>query len=173
MLVANQDRRTFQPVQVAAICYRVRRASIEFLLVNTSTGKWTFPKGHLDSKLSASEAAAREAWEEAGATGRIDQTHFDFYLDTKRAFGEGYPSYEIRIAAYLLEVQSTHVPEEADRNPTWFSPGEAKKRLSERRLPKYSDDLTRIIDRAVGAVAPQKSGRRLPYVTQARPTMSR
>lgn len=171
-MLAKTARHPLQPAQVAAICYRRRRASIEFLLVNTSAGKWTFPKGRLDPKLSASEAAAREALEEAGAIGRIDAAHFDWYLDTKRTFGDGFPSCEIQIAAYLLEVTSVTAPEEADRNPTWFSPEEAKKRLSERRLPEYSNHLARIIDRAMGMVASQKSDRQIAYRSQRRSALA-
>ncbi len=172
-MLAKTARHPLQPAQVAAICYRRRRASIEFLLVNTSAGKWTFPKGRLDPKLTASEAAAREALEEAGAIGTIDAAHFDWYLDTKRTFGDGYASCEIQIAAYLLEVISVTAPEEADRNPTWFSPEEAKKRLAERRLPKYSNHLSRIIDRALGMVAPQKSERQITYGSQRRSAFAR
>ncbi len=169
--MAKTTRHTYQPAQVAAICYRIRRASVEFLLVNTSAGKWTFPKGRLDPELSASEAAAREALEEAGAIGRIEPSHFDSYLDTKRTFGDGYQSYEIRIGAYLLEVESLGTPEEADRNPTWFSPDEAKKRLSERRLPKYSNHLARIVDRAAGMVSREKQVQQIAYGSRRRSTV--
>ena len=56
------------PLQVAAICYRRRGTSVEFLLVNTNGGnKWTFPKGSTDPRLSHSQAAEREAAEEGGA----------------------------------------------------------------------------------------------------------
>jgi 8-oxo-dGTP pyrophosphatase MutT (NUDIX family) len=56
------------PVQVAAICYRTRNSAVEFLLVNTNGGnKWTFPKGSTEANLSHSQAAEREAAEEAGA----------------------------------------------------------------------------------------------------------
>jgi 8-oxo-dGTP pyrophosphatase MutT (NUDIX family) len=161
-----------QSSHVAAICYRRHRASIEFLLVNTSAGKWTFPKGRLEPGLSASEAAAREAWEEAGAIGRIELSHFDCYLDTKRILG-GYPSSEIRIAAYLMEVGSVSAPEEADRNPTWFSAEEAKKRLAERRLPKYSNHLARIVDRATSLVSRQKLDHRIEYTDRRRSAMVR
>ena len=47
--------------------HHAQNAIVEFLLVNTSSGKWTFPKGRIEPTLSASESAAREAWEEAGA----------------------------------------------------------------------------------------------------------
>jgi 8-oxo-dGTP pyrophosphatase MutT (NUDIX family) len=141
------------PVQVAAVCYRVRRSSLEILLVNTSAGKWTFPKGRTDPSLSGSESAAREALEEAGAKGRIEEQHFGSYLDKKRVLGPDSQVREIMVAVYLFEVRSMISPEEDGRNPTWFAPHEAKKRLAERRAPKYSGQITRIIDTAVELVA--------------------
>ena len=45
------------PLQVAAVCYRRRGPSIEFLLVNTNGGnKWTFPKGDPELTLSHRES---------------------------------------------------------------------------------------------------------------------
>ena len=50
------------PLQVAAVCYRRRGPAVEFLLVNTNGGgKWTFPKGAPEARLSHSQAAEREA----------------------------------------------------------------------------------------------------------------
>jgi 8-oxo-dGTP pyrophosphatase MutT (NUDIX family) len=61
------------PLQVAAVCYRRRGPSVEFLLVNTNGGnKWTFPKGDPEFSLSHGKAAEREAWEEAGVRGTIE-----------------------------------------------------------------------------------------------------
>ncbi len=144
-----QVSRTGLPVQVAAVCYRIRGLSLEFLLVNTSAGKWTFPKGRIEPSLSGPESAAREALEEAGARGRIEEAHFGWYIDTKRALGHDNRTREIVIAAYMFEVRSTVSPEEGDRNPTWFTPQEAKKRLGERRAPKYSGQLATLVDAAV------------------------
>jgi 8-oxo-dGTP pyrophosphatase MutT (NUDIX family) len=137
------------PVQVAAVCYRLHGSSVEFLLVNTSSGKWTFPKGRLCPNLSPSESAAREAWEEAGAKGRIDEAHFGHYLDTKRTMGHDSPTREVRVAAFLLEVYSTEIPQENGRNPSWFSPIQARKRLSEGRSAPYSKKIVEMIDLAL------------------------
>ncbi len=150
--LAQLARGTDLPVQVAAICYRVNGPSVEFLLVNTSSGKWTFPKGRLNPSLTASENASREAWEEAGAKGRIDGKHFGFYLDAKRTLGHDSRTRELRIAAYLFEVHSTVTPEENGRNPSWFPPQEAKKQLADGRSPRYSKRIINIIDVAVEQV---------------------
>jgi 8-oxo-dGTP pyrophosphatase MutT (NUDIX family) len=137
------------PVQVAAVCYRLNGSSVEFLLVNTSSGKWTFPKGRLCPNLSPSESASREAWEEAGAKGRIEENHFSHYLDTKRTLGHDSLTREVRIAAFLLEVHSTEDPQEGGRNPSWFSPQQARKRLAEGRPSRYSKQITKIVDAAL------------------------
>lgn len=137
-------------MQAAAVCFRVREtAAVEFLLVNTSSGKWTFPKGRIEPHLTGSESAALEAWEEAGAKGQIETAHFAWYLDTKRTLGHDNRTREILIATYLLEVHRTVVPEESGRNPSWFLPREARLRLAEMRPPRYADLLEEVIDAAM------------------------
>ena len=135
------------------MCYRVSGMSLEFLLVNTSAGKWTFPKGRISPSLSASQSAEREAMEEAGAHGQIEESHFGWYVDTKRALGHEGRVREILVAAYLLEVHGTVSPEERGRNPTWFTPQEAKRKLGERRDSKYSSQMATLVDVAVKRVA--------------------
>jgi 8-oxo-dGTP pyrophosphatase MutT (NUDIX family) len=143
---------TNHPPQVAAICYRATGASVEFLLVNTSSGKWTFPKGRLEAALSASESAAAEAWEEAGARGAIEVESFGVYVDTKRSQGSDSVR-EITIAAYLMEVHTAVVPQESGRNPSWFTAQEAKRRLSESRAEKYSRTIHKIVDAAIHRIS--------------------
>jgi 8-oxo-dGTP pyrophosphatase MutT (NUDIX family) len=122
------------PLQVAAVCYRRRGASIEFLLVNTNGGgKWTFPKGDPESDLSHGQAAEREAHEEAGVRGRIDSRHFCLYIHSKGVFWKPPGVREYVIKAFLLEVERTEEPHEESRNPTWFSPEEARKILAKGR----------------------------------------
>ena len=70
--------------QVAAICYRVRKSQIEFLLVRTRhAGRWTFPKGCAEPGLTHAQAAALEAFEEAGVHGRIEEARFTQYRHRK------------------------------------------------------------------------------------------
>jgi len=151
--LARLARGTELSVQVAAVCYRLNGPSVEFLLVNTSSGKWTFPKGRLCPSLSPSESASREAWEEAGVQGRIEESHFGHYLDTKRTLGHDSLTREVRIAAFLLEVHSTEDPQESGRNPSWFSAHQARKRLAEGRPSPYSEQIAKMIDAAVDQLA--------------------
>ena len=148
-IVTRIRRRAAAAEQAAAICYRASHSSVQFLLVNTSSGKWTFPKGRINPGMSAAESACQEAWEEAGAYGRIAERHVGYYADTKRGLGHDGASREIRIGAFLFEVETTAIPEENGRNPTWFSAREAKRQLEQGRSLEYARQITRIIDFAL------------------------
>src|SRR5947208_12888659 len=146
------------PLQVAAICYRRRGAAIEFLLVNTNGGnKWTFPKGSTDPRLSHSQAAEREAAEEAGAIGTIEPRHFHLYLHSKGVFWQPGGVQEFVVKAFLMEVHQMRKPGEAMRNPTWLSAEEAPKVLAKDREVKYARELQSVIDRALERLCPENA----------------
>src|SRR5580658_7694267 len=44
--------------QVAAVCYRMAKRGIEFLLVQTRGGRWIFPKGGVERGLTYAQSAA-------------------------------------------------------------------------------------------------------------------
>src|ERR1700685_4179406 len=99
------------PLQVAAICYRRRGDSIEFLLVNTNGGgKWTFPKGAPERTMSHSQAAEREGCEEAGVRGMIEPRHFHLYLYSKGVFWKPPGVREFVVKAFLMEVAENNHP---------------------------------------------------------------
>src|SRR6266852_3175241 len=77
-------RRLRKCEQVAAVCYRVRGGNIEFLLVQTRKERWTFPKGSAMPGLTHAQAAALEAFEEAGVHGRMEEASFTRYIQPKR-----------------------------------------------------------------------------------------
>jgi 8-oxo-dGTP pyrophosphatase MutT (NUDIX family) len=155
---ASRMPRFALPLQVAAVCYRERGSGVELLLVNTNGGnKWTFPKGDPDASLSHSAAAAREAWEEAGVRGKIEPRHFCLYLHSKGVFWKAPGVREFVVKAFLLEVERTGRPDEAMRNPRWFSPDEAKAALAKGREVKYARELQAVVDRATEEIAMLRS----------------
>jgi 8-oxo-dGTP pyrophosphatase MutT (NUDIX family) len=132
--------------QVAAVCYRVRRFRVEFLLVRTRKQKWTFPKGGVVGGLTRAQSAALEAFEEGGVHGRIERASFTRYILRKRRSSQ---ASEITVDAYLCEVLRLGTPQEANRTPTWFTAEEAQFRLREGRTSEDAVELARVIDRAV------------------------
>jgi 8-oxo-dGTP pyrophosphatase MutT (NUDIX family) len=142
--------RSALPLQVAAVCYRRRGEAAEFLLVNTNGGgKWTFPKGSPAPSLSHSQAAEREAWEEAGVRGVIEPRHFHLYLHSKGVFWKPPGVREFVVKAFLMEVTEVSQAEEPERNPTWFSAEEAGRILAKGREVKYARELQDVLDRAL------------------------
>lgn len=127
---------------VAAVPVRPRAAGgVEFLLVRTSKGdRWTFPKGGREHGETLAEAAAREAIEEAGATGRVGDepvAEYCYRTDT--------------VVAFLLEVGDTRPPAEPGRNPTWFGFEAARSKLAEGRDGDFGAQMERVLLAAVRA----------------------
>jgi 8-oxo-dGTP pyrophosphatase MutT (NUDIX family) len=147
----------FLPLQVAAVCYRKCGASFEFLLIKTTGGdRWIFPKGATARRLSHSEAAEREALEEAGVVGAIEPEHFHLYLQPKgdARLRSGVEEYVVK--AFLLEVSRTEAPLEKNRNPTWFTVDDARSALAQGRQPTYAAELHAVIDRALNRLSGEK-----------------
>jgi 8-oxo-dGTP pyrophosphatase MutT (NUDIX family) len=137
---------------VAAVCYRRAEIGVELLLVRTKDGRgWTFPKGHVKKHETPWEAAAREAREEAGVEGEIEQTPFTHYLypNTRKRFGRRPPS---RVAAFLLAVTAESRAEEGFREPRWVTPQEAVTKLGEGREPPYAEEHARAVRAALEAL---------------------
>lgn len=87
---------------------------IQVVLVTTkpkSNGNWIFPKGQVELGMTPHDSAAKEAYEEAGVTGKISPTLFDEYRHNK--WGG-----KMCVKVFLLEVTDIlqHWPEMQDRN---------------------------------------------------------
>jgi 8-oxo-dGTP pyrophosphatase MutT (NUDIX family) len=138
--------------QVAAVCYRVRNAEIEFLLVQTRNRRWTFPKGSAEPGLTHAQAAALEAFEEAGVHGRMEEAPFAQYIRRVGGSTRSSSGTELSFSAHLCEVRRLDPPQESNRNRTWFSVADTKKNLREDRDRGYGAKLARVVDRAVDRI---------------------
>ena len=154
-------RKLKQCEQVAAVCYRVRGGVIEFLLVQTGKGRWIFPKGSVEPGLTHAQAAALEAFEEAGVHGRMEEACFTRYLRRKRPkvrdSAVKSSRKDLPVNAHLCEVLRLVPPQEPNRNPSWFSAEKAKRRLQEDRAPDFGAELANVIDRAAARIRRSRS----------------
>src|SRR5579863_3687752 len=148
--------------QVAAVCYRLRHDEIEFLLVRTrGSGRWTFPKGSAEPGLTHAQAAALEAFEEAGVHGRIEEASFARYACRKR--GEVRKSSTrcaeklLQVNAHLCLVLRLSKPKESNRDRTWFPATEARRRLREGRESDEKAEFARVVDKAVARIQRSRS----------------
>ena len=140
-----------QPLQVAAVCYRHKAGSTRFLLVRTTSGRWTFPKGHLEDDLFPAQVAALEAFEESGVAGELDPRPIGTYVHRKES-PRGRGSKDVAVIAFLLEVRKSALPTESYRTPRWFTPSQAKQRLVQRRPSKYLHGIERVVDLALSEI---------------------
>ncbi len=124
--------KTFQ--QYAALPWR-RAAGIEILLITSrETQRWVIPKGWPMEDHTDAEAAAREAYEEAGIKGTMATATAGFYTYAKRVRGGG--KTRCRVDVFAMEV--TEVldlwPEAHQRRRQWFSPQDAAAYVNEPEL---------------------------------------
>jgi len=108
--------------QFAALCYRVVKDKPQVLLVSSRDSKrWIVPKGWpMDGKTPA-EAAALEAWEEAGVEGRVQDFVLGIYSYDKIMSGDH--ALPCVVAVFPLKVKrlAPEFPEANERNRKWFS----------------------------------------------------
>ncbi|HEY6303820.1 MAG TPA: NUDIX domain-containing protein [Terriglobales bacterium] len=163
--------------QVAAVCYRIRKCGIEFLLVQTRGGRWIFPKGGVEPGLTHAQSAALEALEEAGVHGRMEEIPFarffrrkpDAATTTKNARPASALSsqQELAVAVHLCEVSRLEPPQESRRNPSWFSAEKTKRRLLDDRAAEFGAELARVVDRASARIR-RLHGNSVPPSVRAR-----
>ena len=163
--VASRTRKLSKRLQgrqeVAAVCYRITLQGIQFLLVRTGGRRWTFPKGGVKTGFSYARSAALEAFEEAGVHGRIEEMPFARYQNSKGP-GKTKSARELArteppVIAHLCEVASLEAPQEVEREPTWFSPEETKRRLSKDRPGGLGGNMAAVVDRAVARITRTRS----------------
>ena len=131
----KRDTRT----QFAALPFRVSKkkggSGVEVLLVSSlDSGRWIIPKGWPMDGLTPAEAAGREAWEEAGATGRMHETCLGLYSYNKWIDEE--LTLPVIVAVFPLEVKRLHdtFPEAEKRRRKWVSLKKAAQRVDEYEL---------------------------------------
>lgn len=123
--------------QYAALCYRAKKklGTCEILLLTSrDTGRWVIPKGWPMTGKKAHAVAEREAFEEAGAKGKIDKEPLGFY-HYRKSLQTGL-KIPVRVQVHALEVEdmSRNFPEKGSRRLEWVSPAEAAARVNEPEL---------------------------------------
>jgi len=100
--------------QAGVIPFRWKKDGIEICLIRNKGGKkWKIPKGFVDPGETVHQAALKEAWEEAGLTGRL-------VGDSIGAYDYEKWDEKLTVSVYLMEV--------TDQEDEW-----EEKRFRERR----------------------------------------
>ncbi len=128
-------------LQVGALCLQADTGKV-LLVTSRGTGRWIIPKGWPMDGRSAGGAALREAWEEAGVQGKVEERPLGRYrYDKKLSRGLSAP---VEVQVHLVHVAALdkNFPERKQRQRRWFAPAEAAGLVDEpglatliRRLP--------------------------------------
>lgn len=122
--------------QTAALPWRRTPAGVVEVLLITSreTRRWVIPKGWPIKGLKSAQAAAREAFEEAGVEGQVAKKKLgDFHYDKRLASGR---VQKVRVTVYPLQVsvELETYPEAAQREKLWATPKAAADLVQEPEL---------------------------------------
>lgn len=123
--MARQDQVAAIPVRKSA------EGRLEVLLVTTrETQRWVVPKGWPLPRRPDHEAAAVEAWEEAGVRGTIERKPVGTFNYDKRQKSGLLP---VRVSAFVMEVteEASTWPEASQRRRAWFSAEDASEAVTE------------------------------------------
>ena len=111
------------------------------LITNRSRKRWVIPKGLIESNMTGSESAAKEALEEAGIEGQVSELpvcHYQF----KKWGGV------CEVDVYLMRVTRVYDqwPEDFLRNRKWLDPQVAREKLREKELQEALENLPALIN---------------------------
>ncbi len=128
---AKSDVRT----QFAALCYRIHQGEAQILLITArQSGRWIIPKGWPMDGKTPGESALAEAWEEAGAKGKVTGRSLGLFsyhkdIDTNREMPCVAMVYPVKVKSLARKF-----PEKMQRRRRWFSPNKAATKVSEPEL---------------------------------------
>lgn len=131
--------------QAAAVCCRRNAAETEVLLITgRGNDRWGVPKGTIELGENSAEAAAREAFEEAGVRGLCEPTPIGVF----HYFKSG------RIVPYEVHVHLLHVhdvtedfPEVGQRSLDWAPLRHPSGLVARHGLARLLGDLGSAVDR--------------------------
>jgi 8-oxo-dGTP pyrophosphatase MutT (NUDIX family) len=123
--------------QVGALPFVETESGVLVLLITTRRlGRWTIPKGWPKPGLSDTEAAAREAFEEAGVTGEIGTRPIAAFRYIKRLHMLSWARCTVEIYPLRALCQYLVWPEQGARRSLWIAPQQAAAKVKEAQLAK-------------------------------------
>ncbi len=132
MPAGKRDVRT----QFGALCWRIRNGKLQVLLITTRrTRRWVVPKGWPIEGATPAQAAATEAYEEAGVEGEVRDQCLGIFAYTKEMDGDDLPCV---VAVFPLKVRTVHKvwPEKDNRSRRWERPKKAARLVQEPELQR-------------------------------------
>lgn len=122
--------------QSAALPFRFDAAGLCEILLVTSlrTRRWVIPKGNVAPPLSPAFSAAKEAFEEAGVSGALEQSDIGTYRYEKQRTDGSCEPMLVRVFPLAVSDEAEEWPERTRRARRWFSIADALHAVDEPEL---------------------------------------
>ena len=123
--------------QSGVIPYRIKNGKLQILLITSRRKqRWIIPKGIIEDGLMPQESAAKEALEEAGVIGIVENESIGKYKYKK--WGG-----KVKVKVYLMVVNSLldSWDEVEYRERKWYSFNEARDLIEIKKIKKLFDRL--------------------------------
>lgn len=139
------------------------------LITSRETQRWVIPKGNPIKGLEAHEAAAHEAFEEAGVQGIPCPSSIGSYRYAKRRKGGMVRTMAVDVFPFSVTGQADEWPEQDERTCAWFTLANAAGAVEEPELKTLISTFREppptlgLADRVVPAVR-NEMGRRVPLL---------
>ncbi|MGV1926792.1 NUDIX hydrolase [Agrobacterium tumefaciens] len=130
--------------QYAALCFRYTGSGeeIEILVVTSRTSaRWIIPRGWPMKRKKPHEAAAIEAWEEAGVRGRVRKDAVGRYTYLKMLDNGDVVPCVVDVFQIEITGEETSFKERGERLLEWVRPDEAARRIREIELKSLLVDF--------------------------------
>ena len=121
-------------VQYAALPWRMKDGALEILMITSSSGRWIIPKGWPMDGKAPHEAAAQEAWEEAGVRGEAGAEAVGvFHTDKVKKSGK-VKRLEVQVFPLAVTQEAERWPEANLRQRRWTRQAQAAALVGEPEL---------------------------------------
>ncbi len=131
-------------VQAAALPWRLTKDGVEVMLVTSrGTGRWVLPKGWPENTERLSDAALREAKEEAGLEGGVARGEIGRFYYSKALPNGNQWQCEVHVFPVEVDQVADKWPEMKKRRRQWFRSTDAARLVSEPDLAELINGFGR------------------------------
>jgi 8-oxo-dGTP pyrophosphatase MutT (NUDIX family) len=142
--------------QAGAIPFRHDQEGLRVILImSRDTGRWVIPKGNIEKTQTAAQAAALEAYEEAGVKGTISEIPLGLFTYSKRLSSGALRPTTVEVYALQVKKQLKKWPERRQRQYKWMPVCEAEKLVDEPGMIILLRRLEQIEAEKVATVKPK------------------
>ncbi|MSR68358.1 NUDIX domain-containing protein [Candidatus Saccharibacteria bacterium] len=149
---SKQKSKAVREYTAGGVIFRIKNSKLEFLLLQDIKGRWSIPKGHVESGETLEQTAIREIGEETGLVNikiidKLDKIHFFYRTEGKLIF--------MTTFVFLIEstdLQETLLPEKSEGiiDVSWFDEQAALRAIEYKATKVLLEEGAKRIKKAYG-----------------------